>query len=118
MKTWTALTTLAGKARAEALGEALEALEPEPTGVGVFEVEDGSEVWEVGGYFTEAPDEIALALLAASFGAAEFAQIGQMIDKVLTGLAANGPDGNGDVEAAVKAEALALCEAFPIYGNK
>ena len=40
MLTYTALTTLPGKSQAEALGEALEALEPAPTGVGVFEVED------------------------------------------------------------------------------
>ncbi|MFC4670262.1 50S ribosomal protein L11 methyltransferase [Seohaeicola nanhaiensis] len=70
--TYTALTTLTGKAPAEALGEAMEALTPEPTGVGVFEMEDGSGLWEVGGYFTEAPDEIALALLAAAHGAKPF----------------------------------------------
>ncbi|MAC82129.1 MAG: serine hydroxymethyltransferase [Rhodobacteraceae bacterium] len=51
------------------------------------------------------------------FGAAEFAKIGQLIDTVLTGLAANGPEGNSAVEEAVKAEALALCKAFPIYGD-
>ena len=33
---------------AEALGAAMERLEPEPTGVGVFEIEDGSGLWEVG----------------------------------------------------------------------
>ncbi|MFC3614273.1 50S ribosomal protein L11 methyltransferase [Lutimaribacter marinistellae] len=72
MTTFTALTTLSGKTGAEALGEAMERLEPEPTGVGVFELEDGSGLWEVGGYFTEAPDEAALALLAAAFGAKPF----------------------------------------------
>ena len=49
------------------------------------------------------------------FGTEEFAKIGQMIDTVLTGLAKNGPDANGAVEEAVKAEALDLCRAFPIY---
>jgi ribosomal protein L11 methyltransferase len=73
MTTWTALTTLGDKTRAEALGEALEELEPAPTGVGVFELEDGSGLWEVGAYFTDAPDEIALALLAAAHAAAPFA---------------------------------------------
>ncbi|MEJ6392473.1 50S ribosomal protein L11 methyltransferase [Gymnodinialimonas sp. 2305UL16-5] len=73
MPTWTALTTLAEKARAEALGEALDALDPAPTGVGVFELEDGSGLWEVGGYFTETPDDIALALLAAAHDAKPFA---------------------------------------------
>ncbi len=72
MTTWTALTTLAGKPRAEALGEAMELLDPAPTGVGVFEIEDGSNTWEVGGYFTDAPDEVALALMAAVHGAGDF----------------------------------------------
>jgi ribosomal protein L11 methyltransferase len=72
MTTWTALTTLSDKRRAEVLGEAMEALEPAPTGVGVFEIEDGSDTWEVGAYFTEDPDAVALALLAAVHGAAEF----------------------------------------------
>ena len=70
--TYTALTTTDGEARARALADSLEALEPEPTGIGVFEVEDGSGLWEVGAYFTEAPDEIALAVLAAAQGVRDF----------------------------------------------
>jgi ribosomal protein L11 methyltransferase len=42
-------------------------------GVGVFELEDGSGLWEVGAYFTEAPDDVALRLLAAAHGAQAFA---------------------------------------------
>ncbi len=72
MPTFTAFTKTQGKAPAEAIGEALEFLDPEPTGVGVFEIEDGSGLWEVGAYFTEAPDEIALALLAKAHGAPDF----------------------------------------------
>lgn len=72
MPTYTALTTLPGKEAAEAIAEALETLTPEPTGVGVFEIEDGSGLWEVGGYFEAAPDEVALALLAAVYGAKPF----------------------------------------------
>lgn len=72
MPTYTALTTLTGQESAEALAEALEDLEPEPTGVGVFEIEDDSGLWEVGAYFLEPPDEIALALLAAAWGAQPF----------------------------------------------
>ena len=71
MPTFTALTTLPGEAPAQALAEALEALEP--LGVGVFEIEDGSGLWEVGGYFDAPPDPVALALLAAAHGAREFA---------------------------------------------
>ncbi|WP_299351756.1 50S ribosomal protein L11 methyltransferase [uncultured Shimia sp.] len=73
MPTFTALTTLAGKDNADKLGAAMEHLNPEPTGVGVFEIEDGSGLWEIGGYFTEAPDDTALAVLAAAFGAKPFA---------------------------------------------
>lgn len=72
MPTFTALTTLTGKAPAEKLGEAMERLIPEPTGIGVFEVEDGSGLWEVGAYFTETPDDTALAVLAAAFDAKPF----------------------------------------------
>jgi ribosomal protein L11 methyltransferase len=67
------LTTLSGEEAAEDLAEALEGLEPEPTGVGVFEIEDGSGLWEVGAYFLEPPDEIVLALMAMAHGAAPFA---------------------------------------------
>jgi ribosomal protein L11 methyltransferase len=70
--TWTAFTKLPAMEPAEALGEAMENLWPEPTGIGVFEIEDGSGTWEVGGYFTEEPDDVELALLAAAFGAAPF----------------------------------------------
>ena len=73
MATWTALTTTFGAECATALGEALESLDPAPTGIGVFEVEDDSGRWEIGGYFTERPDEIGLALLAAAYGAKPFA---------------------------------------------
>ena len=73
MPTYTALTTLPGQDAAEALAEALEDLDAEPTGVGVFEIEDGSGLWEVGAYFLEPPDEIALTLLAMAFKAQPFA---------------------------------------------
>jgi glycine hydroxymethyltransferase len=49
------------------------------------------------------------------FAEAEFRLIGDWIVEVVDGLAANGEDGNGDVEASVKARVEALCERFPIY---
>jgi ribosomal protein L11 methyltransferase len=51
----------------------MERMTPEPTGVGVFEIEDGSGLWEVGGYFLEAPDLVMLEVLATAFGAKAFA---------------------------------------------
>ena len=73
MPTFTALTTLPGEAAALALSDALEKLTPEPTGVGVFEIEDNSGLWEVGAYFLEQPDEVVLDVLALAFGARPFA---------------------------------------------
>jgi glycine hydroxymethyltransferase len=49
------------------------------------------------------------------FDAAEFAEIGRLIVEVIDGLAANGEDGNGAVEAAVRAKVKVLCDRFPIY---
>ncbi|WP_372604634.1 serine hydroxymethyltransferase [Actibacterium sp.] len=49
------------------------------------------------------------------FGEAEFRQIADWIVEVVDGLAANGEDGNAEVEAKVKAEVEALCAKFPIY---
>lgn len=73
MATWTALTTLDTQAAAEALAEAMEALDPAPVAVGVLEIEDGSGRREVGGHFTERPDEAGLAILATLHGARPFA---------------------------------------------
>ncbi|SNT73013.1 50S ribosomal protein L11 methyltransferase [Paracoccus seriniphilus] len=73
MTTFSALTHVAGRDAAESLSEACEDLTPEPVGTGVFEIEDGSGRWEVGAYFTEKPDDVALSLLAAAFGAEPFA---------------------------------------------
>jgi glycine hydroxymethyltransferase len=51
------------------------------------------------------------------FGEAEFRQIADWIIEVVDGLAANGEDGNTQVEAKVKAEVEAMCARFPIYPN-
>ncbi len=49
------------------------------------------------------------------FGGPEFRDIGAMVVEVLDGLAENGPEGNGAVEAAVRERVGALCTRFPIY---
>ncbi len=73
MPTYSALTTLPGEDAAQSLAAAMERMTPEPTGVGVFEIEDGSGLWEVGAYFLEAPDQVMLEVFAAAFGAKPFA---------------------------------------------
>jgi len=49
------------------------------------------------------------------FGEPEFRQIGDWIARVVDGLATHGEEGNGAVEAAVKAEVATLCARFPVY---
>ena len=49
------------------------------------------------------------------FGEPEFRQIADWIVEVTEGLAANGEEDNGEVEAKVRAEVEALCDKFPIY---
>ncbi|MEQ8292579.1 MAG: serine hydroxymethyltransferase [Roseovarius sp.] len=51
------------------------------------------------------------------FKEAEFRQIADWIVEVVDGLAANGPDDNGSVEAKVKGEVMAMCQRFPLYPN-
>jgi glycine hydroxymethyltransferase len=51
------------------------------------------------------------------FGEPEFRQIADWIIEVVDGLAANGEDNNGAVEAKVKAEVAELCARFPLYPN-
>ena len=49
------------------------------------------------------------------FGEAEFREIADLIVEVVDGLAANGEEGNGAVEAAVRDKVATLCARFPIY---
>ncbi|MDO6726381.1 MAG: serine hydroxymethyltransferase [Cognatishimia sp.] len=51
------------------------------------------------------------------FGEAEFREIADMIIEVVEGLAANGEEGNAEVEAKVKAQVAELCARFPLYPN-
>jgi len=51
------------------------------------------------------------------FGEAEFRTIADLIVEVLDGLAANGAEGNAEVEASVKAKVQKLCDQFPIYDH-
>jgi glycine hydroxymethyltransferase len=54
------------------------------------------------------------AATTRGFGVAEFQQVGEMITRLLDGLAADG-EGNAALEAHVREEVRALCQRFPIY---
>ena len=49
------------------------------------------------------------------FGEAEFRQIADWIIEVVDGLAANGEEGNAEVEAKVRGEVTEFLKSFPIY---
>ncbi len=55
------------------------------------------------------------AATSRGFGVSEFKRVGELIVEVLDGLAANGEEGNGAVEHAVKAKVHELTRRFPIY---
>lgn len=55
------------------------------------------------------------AATTRGFGTAEWKLVGEYIIEVLDGLKANGIEGNGELEKAVKAKVEALCARFPIY---
>ena len=50
------------------------------------------------------------------FGEKEFILVGQLISKLLKGLAKN-PENNSSVEAEVQKEVIDLCSSFPIYSS-
>tara|TARA_B100000575_G_scaffold287022_1_gene284667 strand:- start:941 stop:2242 length:1302 start_codon:yes stop_codon:yes gene_type:complete len=56
------------------------------------------------------------AATTRGFGENEFKLVGQLITKVIKGLAEN-PKDNSKVEEKVKKEVINLCSSFPIYGN-
>jgi glycine hydroxymethyltransferase len=72
--------------------------------------------------FDPAPPAITSGLRLGSpagttrgFGQAEFRRIAKLIAEVVDGLAANGEEGNGAIEARVRGEVRDLTARFPIY---
>ena len=58
------------------------------------------------------------AATTRGFGAAEFRQVGLMINAVLEGLAASNDGTNAAAEQAVAAQVLELCARFPLYRRR
>ena len=56
------------------------------------------------------------AATTRGFGTTEFELVGDLIARVLDGLAEKGKEGNAETEAAVRQDVLDLCQRFPIYG--
>ena len=56
------------------------------------------------------------ACTTRGFGFKEFTLVGDLISKVLKGLAKN-PNANMKIEKDVKKEVIDLCSSFPIYSK-
>ena len=80
MPLYHATTAIKGRAAADALSEALEALSPLVTEV--HDRDDGSGLWEVGAYFSGRPEPARVSLLAAVHGAPDFAVAPVYLKKV------------------------------------
>lgn len=73
MPLFRATTALEGEARARALCDALDRLDPAPVASELHDRDDGSGLWDAGGLFYAPPDVAGLALLARVHAAPEFA---------------------------------------------
>ncbi|MBB5222544.1 ribosomal protein L11 methyltransferase [Amaricoccus macauensis] len=67
-----ATAAIHGRPAAETLRDALDELDPAPLASDINDHDDGSGLWDVSGIFGEAPDEVALALLADAHGSDSF----------------------------------------------
>ena len=72
MPTFMAVTTIPGEIEAVVLASRIENRLPGVSGVAACEIEDGSGLWEVSGYFNDRPDDLRLMLLATASGARPF----------------------------------------------
>jgi glycine hydroxymethyltransferase len=54
------------------------------------------------------------AATTRGFATEEFRQVGELITRVLDGLAAS-PEDNSAIEQEVRSEVVALCQRFPVY---
>jgi ribosomal protein L11 methyltransferase len=68
MNNYTAFTKTNNEYQANIIGSSLERMSPRPIGVGIFEIEDGSGVWEIGGFFSQKPNLSELTILEFAHG--------------------------------------------------
>ena len=63
MNNYTAFTKTNDEHQANIIGSYLEKMSPTPEGIGVFEIEDGKGVWEIGAFFSQKPSLVELTIL-------------------------------------------------------
>ena len=72
MPLYRATAVVGGEAPARALRDAVEEIDPAPLASEIFDHDDGSGRWDVGGLFDGLPDFAGLALLARMYEAGDF----------------------------------------------
>ena len=68
MNNFTAFTQTNDEHQANIIGSSLEKMNPTPIGIGVFELEDGTGTWEIGGFFSQKPSLSELTILEFAYG--------------------------------------------------
>ena len=63
MNNFTAFTTTHDEHQANIIGSSIEKMNPSPTGISVFESEDGTGMWEVEAFFSQKPSLFQLKIL-------------------------------------------------------
>ena len=67
MNSFSVIAAVSGQKKASEIAEVLERLTPEPMGIGVFEIDEISEEWEVSAFFLSTPNYIQLGILESYF---------------------------------------------------
>ena len=68
----TAFVLVTSEDKARRLSYALEAMNPKPIGVATIVIEAPTQLWEVGAYFDQTPNDVELQLISAAFEINEF----------------------------------------------
>ena len=58
MNSFSVIAAVSSQKKAREIAEVLERLTPEPMGIGVFEIDEMSEEWEVSAFFLSTPNYI------------------------------------------------------------
>ena len=68
MNNYTVITQTNDEYQANIIGSSLEKMNPNPMGVGIFQIEDGTGMWEIGGFFSQKPSLHDLTILEFAYG--------------------------------------------------
>ena len=67
MNNYTAFATINDEYQANIIGSYLEKMDPSPVGIGIFEIEDGAGIWEIGVFFSGKPSLSELKIIEIAY---------------------------------------------------